>query len=270
MATAADHTPSRGCYQRGCRLPECDLENYRYYKQLQVDHLRGERRIRDATQVRAHIERLIANKWWEAEIARAAGINKTTIGNIRGGQAGVSRRIALSILAIPVVEISRTERGERQDATGSIRRLKALAVIGHTWATISARTGISVDRLGGIVRGITDGIRPDEARKITLAYRLLATTPGAGKKTATNARKKGWHGPLAWDNIDDPNCQPETEHRASRARAGTRPKVYADATRVAELTAAGKSAAEIALELGCHQRTVVRARGRMPAEAVAA
>lgn len=208
--TAETHTPSRGCYQRGCESPECADANYRYCKKLSIEHARGERRRHDATQVRTHIERLLAKKWWREEIARAADVSGKVVGNILDGQRTVSKRIALAILSIPVVETTRTERGERQEPTGSIRRLRALAVIGHTWVVVSEHTGMTGDRLGALARGITDGIRPDEARKITEAYRRLSTIPGASKQIATGARNKGWHGPLAWDAIDDPNCQPET------------------------------------------------------------
>ncbi|HEY3483516.1 MAG TPA: hypothetical protein VGL02_32000 [Streptomyces sp.] len=255
------HTPSRACYQRGCKREECEQANYRYAKRLALEHARGERRLHDATQVRAHIQRLLAKKWWQAEIARVSGVSDTTIGLLLNGQAFTSKATALAILSIPVVEISRTERGERLDPTGSIRRLQALAVIGHTWTVISGPTGMTTDRLGSIARGITDGIRPDEARKIAAVYRRLSTTPGESKQIATGARNKGWHGPLAWDDIDNPDCQPETERR-SRSKNGGRGKGFIDLDRVAHLTAVGKSAGEIAMELGCHQRSVVRARRR--------
>jgi hypothetical protein len=261
MTTDANHTPSRGCYQRGCRAPECVLASYRYSKQLQLDHARGQRRRRDATQVRAHLQRLLANKWWEAEIARAAEITGTTIANLLAGQPTVRTAIALRILSIPAVDISRTELGERQDATGSIRRLQAMAVIGHTWAAVGADAGITPDRIGSIVRGITNGIRPDEARRIAATYRRLSISPGTSRQAATIARNKGWHGPLDWDDIDDPNCQPETWGQSRAKRDSGR--VVADLAAVAQLTAAGRSAQQIADELGCHKRTVVRARGRV-------
>lgn len=263
MTTATDtHTPSRACYLRGCRAPECELANYRYSKQLRHEHQRGERRLHDVTQVRAHIEQLLANKWWQAEIARVAGVPSSNVTKILAGQRHTSKRDALAILSIPIAPPLRNAQGDRADATGSTRRLRALAWLGHSWVDISNYTDMTQDRLSYIACGHADVVRPEEAQKIAAAYRVLATRSGRMKQIATAARNKGWHGPLAWDRIDDPDSKPETEHRASRARASSKPKVYADVARVAELTAAGKTAREIADELGCHKRTVVRARGR--------
>ncbi|MFD1277377.1 hypothetical protein ACFQ51_52425 [Streptomyces kaempferi] len=42
MTTATEtHTPSRGCYQRGCRSDGCTRANYRYGKRLATEHVRG-------------------------------------------------------------------------------------------------------------------------------------------------------------------------------------------------------------------------------------
>lgn len=269
MTTAtATHAPSRGCYQAGCRTEACAQAAYRYEKQLSVEHARGQRRLIDATQTRTHIERLVANGWSHRHIARAAGSARSVITAIVNDQQEIRTSTARAVLAIhigPPPGIPSTV-----NSVGSMRRIRALMTIGHACPAIGACAGMSPDKIERIAAGLYPAVTRETADVITRVYRQLLTTPGPSWRAQRHARKHGWHGPLAWDNIDDPNCRPETEHRASRARASTRPKVYADATRVAELTAAGKSAAEIALELGCHQRTVVRARGRVVAGAVAA
>ncbi|MFJ8594822.1 helix-turn-helix domain-containing protein [Streptomyces sp. NPDC093598] len=256
-----DHAPSRACYLRGCRLPECRQANYRYGKQLAVEHVRGTRRMHPADQVRAHIERLLANGWWQAEIARVAEVPRSNVSVIVNGQPQTNRRTALAILSIPVTPVARTNRGRRVDATGAVRRLRGLAWLGHSWRDVGDRTGMTEDRLGVIARGVVDAIRPEEARKIAATYRALSTTPGRMKQIATAARNKGWHGPLAWDDIDDPAAKPETSGRDGSS-ASRRRIVRADPARVARLTAQGLSAGQIAQEIGCHKRSVVRARRR--------
>jgi transcriptional regulator with XRE-family HTH domain len=209
--TTNDHTPSRACYQRGCRLPECCQANYRYGKQLATEHVRGHHRLHPTDQVRAHLERLFNNGWWQAEIARAAGVSRSTIGVLVAGQENTNKRIALAILAIPVTPMIRNDRGDRVSAIGSIRRLRALATLGHSFPDVGEATGMTDDRLSFIARGKTDVVSPREAQKIAAAYRALSTTPGRMKQIATVARNKGWHGPLSWDDIDDPSAQPEAE-----------------------------------------------------------
>jgi DNA-binding CsgD family transcriptional regulator len=263
------HTPSRACYQRGCRRPECRQANYRYGKKLATEHVRGEHRLHPTEEVRAHIERLISNGWWQAEIARAAGVSRSTVGVLVAGQRYTNRRIALALLAVPVTPMIRNDRGDRVDATGSTRRLRALAVLGHSCIDIGEMTGMTDDRLSFIARGKTDVVFPREAQKIAAAYRTLSTTPGRMKQIATAARNKGWHGALAWDDIDDPDCKPETIE-LDDSKSSRKPKVYADPVRVARLTAEGLSAEQIARRIGCHKRTVVRARGRAADMVVAA
>lgn len=267
MTTAADHTPSRACYLRGCRLPACRQANYRYGKKLAAEHIRGNRRLHDTTQVRTHLELLLSNNWWQAEIGRVSGVSRSTISLILLGELPrTNRRIALAILSIPAVPLLRNEQGDRVDATGSIRRLRALAVLGHNWVVVGTRTGMTPDRLSWIARGKSDLVRPEEAQRIAAAYRDLSTVPGRMKQIATGARNKGWHGPLAWDAIDDPASQPEirgltNEHRRRRS--------VIDPQRVARLTLLGRTNEQIADELGCHERTVTRARKRAEQEQTA-
>lgn len=260
MTTAA-HEPSRNCYLHGCRLPECELANYRYSKQLKIEHNRGERRLRDATEVRAHMRQLLDNNWWVAEIARASGVPRSNLQKIHNGiSQSTSRDTARAVLAVPVVPILRTPLGERVHAIGSCRRLRALSWLGHPWMDVRARAEMTEDRLGTIARGVVETIRPEEARKIAAAYRALSVTPGRMQQIASAARNKGWHGPLAWDDIDDPGCEPETKGRTDVHR---RRKVVVDPHRVAHLTRLGRTNEQIANELGCHERTVSRVRRRV-------
>lgn len=259
--TTADHSPSRACYLRGCDNEACVLEGYRYRKQLALEHNRGQYRLRDSTQARVHMERLYAAGWTTAQIARKARVSHSTLSDLDAGRQKISRQTALAVLSI---RIGPPVEAQPVDAVGTVRRLRALMCIGHSLPRIAPHTGMSAAKLWQLITGRFSKISPQTAESIARAYRTLSSTSGTSPKARAHARRKNWHGPLAWDDIDDPACKPEYMRR-SEARASTKPKVYADPDRVAELTAQNLSAAEIALQLGCHKRTVVRIRGRVAA-----
>ncbi|GAA1887681.1 hypothetical protein GCM10009837_06800 [Streptomyces durmitorensis] len=264
--TTADHIPSRACYLRGCRSDGCERENYRYKKQLSLEYNQGRRRLRDATQTRVHIERLMLANWTQVQIGQASGVASASIHKIyTGAQTSIANWRAAAILAIHIGPPPPDRK--HVEAAGSRRRLQALRVLGHSRTRLALELGCSPDRIKAITNGIVTRVRAEEATEIKRVYRQLATVAGK-KQVASVAHTRGWYGPLAWDDIDDPACEPESGW-CSEAKAGAKRKVYADPARVAELTAQRKSASEIALQLGCHQRTVVRIRGRV-AKAVAA
>lgn len=259
MTTAAVHSPSRNCYLNGCREPDCIRESTRYTKQLRLEHQRGQYRMTDAGPARQHIARLMTAGWTQRQIAQASGVVAPSIHQIFvGAQARTANWRAAAILAVTATAPPANDR--RIDITGSRRRLQALRVMGHRRYDLAAQLNITPDRVKHITSGHTRWVSPAEAGAIARLYRYLSVTPGLSQQTATLARNKGWHGPLAWDDIDDPKCKPESV-RKHRAKNGVR-KVYADPARVAELTKAGRTAQQIADELGCHKRTVVRLRGK--------
>ncbi|MGW1492608.1 helix-turn-helix domain-containing protein [Streptomyces sp. NPDC002402] len=262
MTTAIrPHAPSRRCYQAGCRADGCVLEAYRYRKQLDLEHARGMRRLRDATQTRVHIQRLTFAGWTQAQIATASGVSSMSIHKLHNGsQSSIAHWRAAAILNIHIGPPPADEK--HVDATGSMRRLRALSVIGHSLTSLAPRLDMTRDRLKVIANTPTVRVRTEEAAAIARLYRRLAAVPGTNQQVRTFARNRGWHGPLAWDDIDNPQCQPEIDlHPDKRGRPA---KV--DETRVLRLTDQGLSAEQIAWELGCHERTVIRARNRARTE----
>lgn len=256
MTTA--HTPSRVCYQRGCPSPECARTDYRYRKQLDLEHSRGQYRLHDATQAIAHVQRLIYAGWTNPQIAEASGIGVASIQKLANNkQKKLNSGRAAAILAIEIGPPPANTH--RVNAVGTIRRLRALNYIGHAHRDIAPQLGMTLDRLTDIAAGRVTVVRPTEAEAVARLYRRLSLLPGARKQVATAARNKGWHGPLVWDDIDDPNCEPEIDKQPGVDR---RRKTVVDIDLVARRTKQGRTAEEIARELGCHKRSVVRARSR--------
>ncbi|MFG2059693.1 hypothetical protein ACGFI9_37345 [Micromonospora sp. NPDC048930] len=97
----------------------------------------------------------------------------------------------------------------RVDGTGTRRRLQALTVLGWRWQDIGDRMGVTREAVqhtaasSGLVELAT-------VARVKAVYRDLSTRPGPSPITAARAAAKGWHGPLAWADIDDPTCQPDT------------------------------------------------------------
>jgi hypothetical protein len=224
-----------------------------------MEHERGQYRMTDATQTRHHIERLTAAGWTQVQISEASGVPSANIHKLYvGAQQKIAKWRAAAILAVESAPPPASP--DRVDPTGSRRRLQALRVLGHRRYDLAAELNATPDRIKHITSGWTRWVTPQEAAAIARLYRRLSVIPGPCKQTATIARNKGWHGPLAWDDIDDPACQPETAGQAN-GRA-TRTKVSVDHQLVARLTAQDWTAEQIAQQIGCHRRSVTRARRR--------
>ncbi|MGW2048639.1 hypothetical protein ACWCPF_26160 [Streptomyces sp. NPDC001858] len=250
MTTA--HEPSRWCHLQGCDSPECALASYRYMSALRLDHSRGIRRLRDAAPVLEHIQRLIANDWLVRQISAGSGVSQSAIRYVLYGQPTISRARAAAILSIPIGPAP-VDHGT-VDATGSIRRLRALACLGHTLDEIGAETGMNRHRLGRIITGKHAELDAPTARAITTAYRRLSAFRSDNPHTIRRARVQGWHGPLAWDDIDDPACQPE---QAAPYEAA--PKYERDPDKAAEiehLYLLGESPEQIAKQLGGNKKYI--------------
>lgn len=102
------------------------------------------------------------------------------------------------------------------DATGTVRRLQALAVIGYPLQETAQRLGLSLwwatnimkrGRQGaGVVRSTAEA-----AAALYDELRFAPTPDGKGAKIArTMAAKKGWVPPSAWsaETLDDPSAGP--------------------------------------------------------------
>ncbi|MDX3713435.1 hypothetical protein PV733_31730 [Streptomyces europaeiscabiei] len=203
------HTPSRGCYQRGCQSDECKQINYQYMSRLRLDHHRGQRRRTDATQSRHHVERLLAADWTQAQIARAARLAHRTIGAVITGAPNVSTQTALAILSVPIGPAPADTRDV--DATGTTRRIRALVACGWPIAHLANRFGMYPTALGNIARGQLAHVRATTADLIALDYRELSETAGPSQRSRSKAAANGWAPPAAWDDetIEDPNAHPE-------------------------------------------------------------
>lgn len=258
--------------QFGCQRPECRARANEYTRSRyrKVGYGTWQPYV-EAQPVRDHVAALREAGASTTAIAAAAGVSTATLGRILYGHSGqrpdakMRRESAAALLAVQA-ENCRIADGSRVDATGTRRRIQALVAMGWSFTALSPEIGIHSRPLGDMARG--KWISAGSARKVKAAYkRLIQITPEQrGVKPQARALAKrvaareGWVLPGAWDDIDDPDATPEVAEPTpspGRKRHGS-----ADPDRVLRLTEEGLSAAEIALQLGVHKRTVTRARGR--------
>lgn len=160
----------------------------------------------------------------------------------------------------------------RVDATGTIRRLRALAIEGWSAAYVAARMGVDPSTIREITRGERTHVVGITARSIAMIYDEIHAEPGPGRTCTTHARKKRWHGPEAWtdDTIGDPAAKPYDSapvivdevaiHRAIRGDRTVRLSRMERSEAVRILTDRGESQEQIAERLGVTDRTVGRWR----------
>ena len=126
----------------------------------------------------------------------------------------------------------------RIDSTGTQRRLRALAVIGHGPNMIAARmTAGSKSMLGSLRDHRVRTVLPEVARQVADLYPILLETEPSPLSTQViaTARRHGWRGPEAWEgvDIDDPNAAPRevsvAETRQGREAIEQARRLLADA-----------------------------------------
>lgn len=252
--------PAHGTYSRyishACRCQPCRKAGSTYRRRLGYDRVNGITRRIDNTQTRVHAERLVARGWTQAQIAAAAGISSGTVcDQLSGRYNTVNRNVATAILNIALDQKPPIPR-RLVDATGTRRRLQALMALGHTLPEIAKELGVGVSSLQQTVDGRWAMIRSGTAAKVAQVYRRLSLVTAPPSRFAEQARNqamaRGWHGPMAWDDIDDPACVPDpTEPSAPR-------HVHPDD--VAELAGLGLDDEAMGKRLGVSERTILRAR----------
>ena len=174
--------------------------------------------------------------------------------------------------------------GRRLDATGTRRRLQALATLEWSVTSLAARSELAVRTLRRALTSTT--VTAETARAVGRLYDQLQTAPAAHRtpgeraavaRTKAAAQRAGWRGSLAWEDIDgDPDDGDEPAAlqtpgglaarvdvvAVERAMRGERLPLTALERRdaVTRLTSRGLSARCIAELLHTTVRTVTRLR----------
>lgn len=93
------------------------------------------------------------------------------------------------------------------DATGTIRRIRALMRIGWRTKDIATQCGWTTDRAVQMILR-RDRVNRRTAATVARAYDALSMSLGPSKTTSARAERRGYAPPLAWEDIDDPSEKP--------------------------------------------------------------
>lgn len=186
-------------------------QSYAYQKRWRCDTAHGVFRTVDTAEAKRHVDTLVGQGWSLRAVAGAADVSPQTVCRIQSGAARAHSSITTAILAIPLDELP--TRPSRQVAEpfvpriGTVRRIQALIFMGYPHRLLTALTGIRTHaQLSQQGRWVTRATHDT----ISALYDELAMTPGPSNLSRGWARRLGYVGPLAWDDIDA-DLAPNTE-----------------------------------------------------------
>jgi lambda repressor-like predicted transcriptional regulator len=210
-----------------------------HYPLVYPAHFRGDT---DPTAAREHIAALRARGVTVRMLREDHGISDQVLRNLK--RSKIRRLSEAKILAIPLPTVWVPTLAD-VDATGTRRRLQALAAIGWRQDDIGARIGVVQRHIPNLMH--RDRVASSSAAKVAAVFDELQMIPGPSDIARRRARRKGWAVPLAWDEetIDDPAAQP---YDVTRMVSRGVPPDFADI--IAEHRELGHDDAQIAAVMG--------------------
>ena len=183
---------------------------------------------RPVNEIRRHIRKLRRGGMTQRALARLTGISESTLTSIMNpGQCRARRWVqGPTAAAILAVQPTLTPPRGLLDATATARQVQALAWLGYGVQTQTRETGLGYKTLTRIANGPVPGrpgcpfVTPRVAAAVRALYDRLSSTrcPDTSSNARAFAIAKGWHGPFAWENIDDPSCEPDLRLDAAAPR----------------------------------------------------
>lgn len=159
-------------------------------------------------------------------------------------------------------------------AIGTWRRIEALMCLGWSQATIAERAGLCQPNISEMLRSRRDRIRRSIADRIAAVYDDLSmlspmdTSPQSAGRVRALARRRGYAPPLAWDDIDNADEQPEVRERRNQ-RPGRPETLDATLEDFDWLVSAGESPEKAARRVGVALVTIRDYRSRQARRVVA-
>jgi hypothetical protein len=218
--TSTKTLPPHGTYARAngspgrrpaCHCEPCRTTRNRIKKRNKVNRELGRAAMVNATSARAHLALLRQTMTWP-QIADRTSCEEGHLREIAVGKVPTIRRTTLN--KVLATKPEPPAPGKFVDATGTIRRVRALRAVGYSATNIATSFGFAETHVRQISRGTQPTVRQRIADKIAAVYAEISNLPvpiGAGATMSRNyAAAQGWAPPGAWDDIDDPNSTPDT------------------------------------------------------------
>jgi transcriptional regulator with XRE-family HTH domain len=200
----------------------------RYLKARRLAIQRGQwHPMTGAAPAREHVRRLLAAGMTASGIAATAGVSPGSLHHLLHGGQGrppartVRRETARRLLAVRPPGAALPAAHATLDATGTRRRIQALAACGWTQSRLARELGWDPSALSAMMRGQRgwSRVRVSTAAAVRDMYERLwdVPPPRATRREASDARsararaaERGWPPPAAWDDdaIDDPAAGP--------------------------------------------------------------
>jgi DNA-binding CsgD family transcriptional regulator/lambda repressor-like predicted transcriptional regulator len=240
--------------RHGCRCDPCRAKASRHSKEWRRDKYLGVVKLVDADPLREHVAMLMAAGMSFKAIALTAGwASRNALADAITRKRVMPRTLARVLAVNPELD---NRRDAYTDATGSARRLQALAVNGWPTRTLAKRLGHKDPAtIQNIARGQTPTIRLRTKDGIRNLYNELWDQAGPSKRTADIAKARGWLPALAWD--DDLIDRPEHEADDVRRRKVNGGGSCITMEDIAEAREQGyDTAQQIGWRLGVHVSTV--------------
>jgi hypothetical protein len=220
-------------YTAGCRCGPCTTANREDAARRDRLKLYGRwNGLVDAAPARAHLAELSAQGIGWKRAALLAGLSTGAVSKLLYGGPGCrapSKRVRPETeAAILAVRPRREDLAPSAlvDATGTRRRLQALAAAGWPLARLAARLGWERGNLGAVMR--QRKVTAVTAARVRELYDELWDQPCPAadareregiRRAVAHARRVGWAPPMAWDDeaMDDPRGRPKGLRRGEAA-----------------------------------------------------
>ena len=211
------HGTATAYSRHGCRCDTCRTATARRTKVWRLDRLRGVEHLVDAEPLRDHVAMLMKSGMSFKAIALTAGwASRNALADAMTRKRVTPRTLARVLAVHPELD---NRKDAYVDATGSARRLQALAVNGWPSRNLAKQLGHKDPMtIQHVANGQTPTIRLRTKDAIRRLFDELWDQPGPSKRTADIAKARGWLPALAWDDdlIDRPDHQPEDVRRPIR------------------------------------------------------
>jgi hypothetical protein len=197
-----------------CECGDCRTCRYREYERTKYRleaYGKWEPRRVDPAPRQAKIRALKESGWSTARIAEASGLTgdhvrrllRADIDHLKPATAA-----RIDSLPDPGVTVPATPRPSLVDATGTVRRVRALLALGWRHKDLKAATGLATNVLAHRSGGM---VHRDTAATVAAVYDELSMRLGPSATNRTRAATNGYAPPLAWDDhdLDNPDAEPK-------------------------------------------------------------
>ena len=203
------------CYSiHGCRCDDCrrGLRERQQWRRKQIAYGRSTNELVPVDLAAAHVARLKAAGMPVQQIALRAGLRRSQLQQIAAKRTRrVQKRTHDAILGVQFAPSPHSH----VPSLGAQRRLQALTWLGWESREIGTALGMDGTTVAWILRTDRITLRTHERVAEVFEQLCMKFPDGRGATRARmRARRRGWVGPLAWNDVDDPAEQPERKEAA--------------------------------------------------------